>query len=187
MKKNRILHLGLLVLVLALVTTSLVSGTLAKYVTSLDATGVVTVARWAVKLNGSETTKTTMFSVSHTDENAENSKVAPGTSGTFNLSYQTLGTEVVHSIYITLSNADNMSTELPYLKFYADEAHTKEITLGTPVEVNAAAPIGGVAETTMPIYWVWPFDNSNDAADTDDGVAAKSYNMVATLTVTQID
>lgn len=185
MKKNRILHLGLLVLVLALVTTSLVSGTLAKYVTSVDGTGTVTVAKWAVKLGDQEVNATEdfvfdLFKTSWADPGVNGQLIAPGTSGSFDLTFDTSGTQVAHKVTIILSKAEtgNDIGELDHFRFegkpLGQEVYSKEFQTGT---ADAAT-----------INWVWPYETTNgDTLDTADGIAGKSYTIKATFTVTQLD
>ena len=57
-KNNRVLRIGLLALVLTLVTASLVSGTFAKYVTTVNGTGTVQVAQWVAEIDGKTTAYT---------------------------------------------------------------------------------------------------------------------------------
>lgn len=195
-KGNRIFYLGLLTLVLALVTTSLVSGTFAKYVTTASGTGTVTVAKWAVTINGvaatTETTSPTFtFDLgSTTDPNVVAlDKVAPGSQGSFALTCDTDGTQVAHSVSVTLNKGDgNDIAELEFFEFNtaSDFGTGTKYTLGTPISVASYNASGGT-ETTTNIYWRWPFNNGDDNADTIDGIAAESYPMKATFTVTQLE
>ena len=114
-KNNRVLRIGLLALVLTLVTASLVSGTFAKYVTTVSGTGTVQVAKWAVALKEGETEQTADFDidlrntavgigdVDQTGLNEEAVRIAPGTSGSFSLTYDTIGTEVDHTMELVLT------------------------------------------------------------------------------------
>lgn len=193
-KGNRIFYLGLLTLVLALVTTSLVSGTFAKYVTTASGTGTVTVAKWAVTING-ETVSTTspeftfdLGSTTGTDVVASD-KVAPGSQGSFALKCDTDGTQVAHSVSVTLNKGDgNDIAELEFFEFNtaSDFGTGTKYTLGTPISVASYDASSGT-ETTTNIYWRWPFNNGDDNADTIDGIAAKSYPMTAVFTVTQLE
>lgn len=203
--RNRIFSLGLLLLVLALATSSLVSGTFAKYVTTANGTGAATVAKWDVSLTmGGETvadayTGDVIFDLFETfaDTGVDGKKLAPGTEGSFNLIYDTTNTEVAHNITLTLEpiGANNIA-ELQYLKFYKVKGTTETeiaLTPGSPVELinENLGPTEGKS-STISVKWVWPFENSpggtaNDANDTDDGIAAKTYNFKAVFTATQLD
>lgn len=193
-KGNRIFYLGLLTLVLALVTTSLVSGTFAKYVTTASGTGTVTVAKWAVTINDvaattAETSPEFTFDLGSTTAPnvVASDKVAPGSKGKFALICDTRGTEVAHSVSVTLNKGTgNDIAELEFFEFSTAEDFSAPYTLGDSIEVASYNASGGEEKTTY-IYWRWPFDNDNDTADTIDGIAAKSYPMTAVFTVTQLE
>lgn len=188
-KTNRFLSLALLLLVATLATTSLVSGTLAKYVTELGATGTLTVAKWAVKFGGGTAAESATFAITHSDTDTQSDRVAPGTSGSFNLSYTTKGSEVKHSVSITLNNA-NLGEDVPNLKFYSDEDLSTEIELGKPMTFTHG--IGGTTDyVTVPVYWDWQFETSsiavNDPIDTEAGEAGTEYILTAELVAVQLN
>ena len=198
-KRNRIFSLGLLALVLALATTSLVSGTLAKYVTTANATGTVTVAKWSVKLGSSETTTTTpttaiaLVNTIEANDDVVADKVAPGTKGSFSLYYDTSGTEVDHSITITLSKAGAMYEGIKFYKTESDRnAGTNALDLSNAVSldpINVLVNSSPVFTGSVSIYWAWDFhvDAATDVTDTNAGSNATSYTLNATATVTQLD
>lgn len=213
MKKNKILRLGLLALALTLVTASLVSGTFAKYVTTVNGTGIVTVANWQVEVDGDGGTyeagtetgvmQTASFSVlTTTDTGVKGTAlVAPGTAGTFALKYKTVGTEVAHNVKITLVPDGATTTtikDLEYLLFSTDSGSTwKNIdefdgTSGYLHSANYTATSPVDETVTVNVQWKWPFDavtnaGQDDALDTADGIANKTYQLLATLVATQLD
>ncbi len=89
MKKNKMMRLASGLLVAVLLTTCVISGTFAKYVTSAEGTDTARVAKWgvAVTANG-ETFKTeyakddTSFSIAANTVVSTDKVVAPGTKGT---------------------------------------------------------------------------------------------------------
>ena len=93
MKKNYVMRFAALLLVLVLLSTCVVSGTLAKYVTSGEAEDTATVAEWGVEVTvtGNDAFKTT-YGTDNNDvkDDIQNSvvsastinKLAPGTNGT---------------------------------------------------------------------------------------------------------
>ena len=212
MKKNKILRLGLLALALTLVTASLVSGTFAKYVTTVNGTGTVTVANWQVEVNGdgdssyeagTETgaMQTATFSVLTTADTGVNGTnlVALGTAGKFSLKYKSVGTEVAHNVKITLvPEGETDINELQYLLFSTDAGATwKNIeqfdgAQGYLHNANYTAASPAAATVSVDVQWEWPFDAATnppqvDALDTADGIANKSYQLKATLVATQLD
>ena len=185
MKTNRVLKLAVLALVMTLVTSSLVSGTYAKYATSVTGTGTAVVAKWVAKFGGETAASTENFSFNLTDTadtNVVNGRIAPGTEGSFKLSYDTSGSQVARKIKATMSPIS--ITELPQLKFYSDSAKNAQITDGVLIEEDFGASEAGTGAAT--IYWEWAFDG-DDAADTADGIAEATYNMTIDFSATQLD
>lgn len=187
MKTNRIVKLAVLALVMTLVTTSLVSGTYAKYATEVTGTGTAVVAKWVAKFGGDSPTETGNFTFDlgiTTDANVDEGKIAPGTQGSFKLSYDTSGSEVARVVKATM---DTTSFDLPQIKFYSDEEMEDEIDDGVLINetIDIDDPGDGVGEKT--IYWKWPF-NGDDTADTAAGTAeALSHNITITFSATQLD
>jgi hypothetical protein len=195
MKRNWVSKFAGLVLVLTLVTSSLVSGTYAKYVTTVTATDSVSVAAWVVELEDNGTTNTTYTTTfdligTLTDTGVNGNLLAPGTVGSFSVDYDTTGTEVAHNILIELDVAD-LLTDLTYLKFYSDSGRTTLLTPTAGVievaDVDRAASAGTTGTAT--VYWGWAFsaDGTQDTADTLDGIAADDFDVTVTLTATQLD
>ena len=101
MKKNKMMRLASVLTVLTLLSTSVISGTFAKYITSDTAGDSATVAKWGVKVeienNANDATDLDLFKQSYnTDEDGQNAytgavsvsgdtnRVAPGTTGSVN-------------------------------------------------------------------------------------------------------
>ena len=197
MKKNRILKIGLLALALTLVTASLVSGTFAKYVTEASGTGTVTVAKWDVQLGQGDAADGVIaladFNLTDTSTgngNVKADRVAPGTTGSFKLAYDTTGTEVAHNVTITL-DASAVSAAVPQLVFYKDAAFATPLTGATDQlsVLTTATPIAvGGEYGNVTVYWRWIFEHPTDnQIDTTDGIAANNYTITATFTATQVD
>jgi len=118
MKKNRMLRLASMLMILTLLTTSIVGGTFAKYVTSSTGTDAARVAKWGVTIGAS----TDLFATSYmnpagssvtVNSSNTNKLVAPGTKGT-GLDVSTGGTpEVSYSMTIKLDN----TAKVPSLKY----------------------------------------------------------------------
>lgn len=90
MKKNRMMRLASGLLVLTLLTTSVVSGTFAKYVTTAKGSDTARVAKWGVEVTATGTTfakeydtdDTTVTTIAKSVVSSGDDKVvAPGTSG----------------------------------------------------------------------------------------------------------
>lgn len=88
MSKNRLMRAGSILAVAAVISTSAVSGTFAKYVTEGKSEGTARVAKWGVKVSAESdafkktyTTKDTIDGITNSVE-ATVEVVAPGTEGT---------------------------------------------------------------------------------------------------------
>jgi len=109
MKKNKMMRLASVLMVLTLLTTSVIGGTFAKYVTTAESSDTARVAKWGIKMdeNGAD-----MFSYSYdtTDGSVENEAadkdlVAPGTAGS--VVYSVTGTpETDYVISFSYAAAD---------------------------------------------------------------------------------
>ena len=124
MKKNKMMRLASAMMVMTLMTTSVISGTFAKYVTSDKANDSARVAKWGVKVeaefdgsNGAATLFNTSYATDAAWDGDDADKVsvlstekvvAPGTSGTM-VDFTVTGTpevdvEVTYTADLTLAN-----------------------------------------------------------------------------------
>lgn len=183
-KRNIILVFALLMVVT--VTSSLVSGTYAKYTSELnDATGTAQVAKWAfAEDNKLDNLKFTLADTVDKSTLAEN-KIAPGTSGSFDIKLVNTTSDVAVSFEIAVKTIENTPTNL---KLYADSAHTTEFKTGSPIKGTLAAK--DATGVTATIYWVWDYEQTDvttgDTADTADGEAAKNMTVTIGVTGTQL-
>ena len=93
MKKNRMMRLASVLLVMVLLSTSVISGTFAKYVTTASSTDSARVAKWGVvvsvtgdafaKTYDLDTTGTGIANGLAVESSTDEKVVAPGTTGTF--------------------------------------------------------------------------------------------------------
>ena len=201
MKKNWAARLVVLVAVMTLITASLVSGTFAKYTTEVSGTDTVVVAKWVADFgDGGTTSSSAITSFNLFDTTADTGVanvtgggiIAPGTSGTFNVDYDTSGTEVKRVVDITIK-ADNLAS-LEHLKFYKGTssggvditAAVHAGTAGNLLNTTFAADENGAG--TVALYWEWPFESGDDAADTAHGITPIINGEVTiTFKATQAD
>lgn len=199
MKKNKILRLGLLALALTLVTGSLVSGTFAKYVTTVTGTGTVTVAKWAIKVGTTAASDTANFNLASTITDSSGvltdpQLIAPGTAGKFSLVYDTTGTQVAHKVTLALDADGTTIDDLAHLQFkaqndaewisFADLAN-KDLNVDTYAAGSVAANVA------VNVLWQWPFEDSSsadyDEDDTEWGIAGDDYILTAKFTAVQLN
>lgn len=213
MKKNKVTRLAILVLALAIASMMIVSGTYAKYTSSIAGTATGSVAKWAwtigndtitsgadvtngFTLNLFDTIKDTGLSADETDvdETGATKLIAPGTGGSFQISL-TNDSEVNATYAIALAETDN-DDNIPIE--YSTDGSTWVTAANLSGVSTTAINMGATANLTL--YWRWAFtgatstnytETQTDATDTLLGFAANTtrptVEVTATITVTQVD
>ncbi len=158
-KQKKSVGTVLLVILLLIVTiASLILATYAwaKYTSSDTATASADVAKWNVTFSAEDNNKI----VKKYDHVVED-KLAPGTSGSFDIGLNINDTEVDVDYVIDITGV----TDKPqHLNFYRDESHKDKIVLDSK---NAGQVKQGTItkktaeETTVTIYWDWPYEDEN--------------------------
>ena len=201
MKKNRMMRTASVLLVAVLLSTCAISGTFAKYTSTVTDSDSVTVAKWSVKVNGTEiavANPSVIFNLFDTntqyDEDGNDvtaGKIAPGTKGSFNFKVQNTS-EVSVKYTITFTATFPEGIDSTRFKFYSDENMQNELvaangkyTAANAVEIEVADSV----EKTVNVYWQWTF--GEDANDTTLGILAQNGTTVVTvaptITVEQVD
>lgn len=207
MKKRTLVRIGGLALVLSLISTGLLSTTLAKYTTTVTGSGTAVVAAWSFKANN-QSASMAEISLSDTLEGVTDKlapkRLAPGTNGSFNIVIDGQGSET--SIEYTISFNGIDEGEIPTnLKFYSDSTCNNEYEFeGSLVGfqngryIKDTIEIDGSSKTidapiTEKIYWKWPYETgttpeeivAGDTADTADQDSEVTFDI--TVTGTQVD
>lgn len=206
-KKSIAARLGVAAMALTLITTSLSSGTLAKYTESFAGTTTMTVAKWNVGATvtmGSGTSATTLtstpvalgtlYDTATNKKGVSNGKVAPGMTGGFVIDLTTakanVPTEVdtEYSVYIDGNSSDFPSN----FKMYegsneANNVFSKTKTPGLGYLLKTDTIAAGEMDTTknavkVNVNWKWPFEETS-ATDAADLVLGKDPGTGATFTV----
>lgn len=186
MKKKKKSLLVVALLLLVGITSGYVASTYAKYTSQItDNNGTVTVAKWAFSTDNPAKTLTINFSGTYDASTLVAGKIAPGTSGSFNIALKNTNTETGVDWTIKLNSVTNKPTNL---KFYKDSAHTTEITPGTGTITGQLAAKDSTG-LTVPIYWAWEYETSeiatNDPKDTTDGEAGSALTIGVDITGVQ--
>ena len=180
-------------------TMCLVGGTFAKYTSSATGNDNANVAKWDIRVNGSEIATSDIFTFdlfqTITDSDlisaetdiapADGSIIAPGTSGKFSIAIQNLSqVNATYAIDYTVTNTGNIPVE-----FSVDNGTTWKTTLD---DVEATTLASGATAPTITVQWRWRFEADNvtegDNADTTlgkDGTA--TLEVSAKVTATQVD
>lgn len=207
MKKNKFMRIASVLLIVTLLSTSVISGTFAKYTTSATGSDSATVAKWGVKITANGTTFAKQYatddsSVASTIANsvvrAGSNLIAPGTKG--NMVKMTLtGTpevavKVSYEATITLENwvSDDSNTYYCPLEIKigddtlkgssytstTDFANAiKEKVAAYSANYSAGTDLSNTTVKTPEISWSWPF--STDGNDAKDTYLGDAENAAS--------
>lgn len=209
--KNKTLRLALLVLLLAVVTMSVISGTLAKYVESVTGTDTARVAKFEYTLSGMTgdgDTKTLNLFDTATDTGilgnlASDGKklVAPGSEGSIDV-VLTNTSEVKISAGFTLTETN--TNKIPIVYKYNNAYYSSVIPANTEVTlhdggttatvtgdlsalaaaVGNATPVNQNATSTISLGWAWAFTGDGTTqTDSSDTTLGKAGSATVELKV----
>lgn len=213
MKKNKMMRLASVLLVVTLLTTSAISGTFAKYTTSNSGNDTARVAYWGFKNNTMNITD--LFSnVYDSTVKSLTDVIAPGTAGSATFAFAYEGTEAPEVAYTfqvdtngsmcadTIKNNPNILWKLDSGTWGTWDAMITAIEAldgnktGNRYEPGTL-PDAFLAENTgHTIFWKWIFDENagnkengttnNDAGDTAMGsvAAADLANVTVVVNIT---
>lgn len=200
MKKNKVLLLGIITVFVAIFSLTLVSGTWAKYTSTVSGADNAKVAKWEWKVSDLEvkqgmTSTNFKFDLFNTikdtktggdETNVKENLIAPGTSGEFSFNIANLS-EVNAKYYITFEVTQDATAPKVPLKFKLNDAADWSDTL-TGIAEGAAVPIDMETGTgSVKVQWQWAFEGGDDATDTTIGFAAPNVIVNATLVMVQVD
>lgn len=196
MKKNRMMRLASILLVCVLLTTSVISGTFAKYTTSNNASAQARVAYW-----GFETPTTIEFALfDHNDAGVlENGLLAPGTENEIN--YEFINSkagdrvpEVDYKITVTTtgSEAPSAALDAQIVWFYNEDEYADWDDFIAAIEGESGDFDAGELPDflkngeTNTVGWKWEFEvgadeaaiAANDKLDTALGNAAAEGDAI---------
>lgn len=198
MKKNKIFTLGLAIAFVFVLSLTLVSGTFAKYTSTVTGKDSAAVAKWAFQYGNNEgaltdidlvSTKEISFNLFDTilDTNGDTetdvaaNKIAPGTKGSFQFVVNNTS-EVNATFDLTL---ELTGAQVPFqYTIQVDEGAASSASTTLPMLNNQA--INRNASTTITITWEWPFEG-NDETDTTLGIEASTVTIKATIVFVQVD
>ena len=188
-KKNILLIIAIL---LAILLSFIGGKTFSKYVSEIQGTGTAEIANWVFKVNGTEDAVQTVNLLStYNNETLINNKVAPGTSGSFNIVVDATGTEVGVDYRIQFLNESEKPQNLIFT--YDDQQYTTIQDL----EKDLSGTINANDENktrTITIYWEWQYQtgeneneiNQNDIIDTNNAKQLENYTFDICVAGTQV-
>lgn len=177
-----------LIIILVIVTiAAIVTATLAyaQYTSSFSGNATATVAKWNVTLNTSANKNEIQANYEHVYEG----KIAPGTSGSFEIAINTNDTEVDVKYAVILNGmvTNPEGNSIKHLKFFSDEEHTDEVVLGEENHnlvgiIKSPKTNTENKDATVRIYWYWPFDYAEASSEKNQkayGDLIEEYNLEA--------
>lgn len=190
-KKKKALYI---VAILAIALLAFIGGhAYAKYITEVKGEGIAEVATWSFKVNGEKEQVQTINLISTcNDETLVNNKIAPGTSGDFNIVVDATGSDVGINYNITFNNETNKPENL---KFTYEDVEYNSIE---ELQNNLSGIINANDEDktrTLNIKWEWKYETglneteiaNNDSIDTQDAEKIQNYTFDISVTGTQVE
>lgn len=189
-KKTKIV---LTIIAITIVLVSFIGGqAYAKYMSKVTGNGVAEVANWKFKVNENEEVMQTI-SLNSTINNITlaKGKIAPGTSGKFQIKLDAKGSDA--GVLYTIDFA-NESVKPSNLKFKFNGETYKTLGYLRNTIVGSIYAIQENKEEIVTIEWEWPYETGttaeeiaqNDALDTKEAKAIDDYTFDVIVTGTQI-
>lgn len=196
-KKSYVGRLGALALMLTVITTCLLGGTMARYVTEVTGSATAKVAAWSFKANnnGNDTTFTTIDLGDTTNRTSYDGKtlnkgvIAPGTSGNFTISIDGTGSDVgiEYAIKIKASDGTTLPGDLLFSTVGITEAKSGS-TLDTLTMPTGTIDYSNTVDMKkdITIYWAWDFGENNDTSANDNDYAGQTWTLDIAVTGKQV-
>lgn len=208
MKKNKMMRLASILLVCVLLTTSVIGGTFAKYVTTAGGSDSARVAHWGFEATTENTLKNLFNTNSDTgilssDKTADGKQlIAPGSTGTVTFTFvnesdATTAPEVAYKITVDTNGSSDLSDELEAALVFkldngADMTWTELLAAIEALSGDASGSKEYAAGTAVPaafgvdkdhtITWTWAFERTGMDA-TDTAMGNKLIAALETLTL----
>lgn len=203
MKKINITKITAIVLFLTMLALTIISGTYAKYTTSITKPSTATVAKWKINLTGNKTEAqeheldlfaniadldgldSTYLSSAKLEENTENdvaaNKIAPGTWGKIAFSIEN-ASEVNATYEINVTNV-TMTDNLPiYISLNGKDWEKLENTV-TPITLKSSTAIDMNTTEEGALFWKWDYFTSDTQDKDETTIAEKTSDVTCNVTL----
>lgn len=163
--------------------------TFSKYISILQGDVIGDVAKWSFKSNDANNGIATITLQDETREGTSLSKkIAPGTSGEFDIIIDATGSEVDVEYTTEILSESNKPTNL---YFTVEGSNTKYFKLSELLSDNFAGTIDAESnnqKVEKTISWNWPYETENgDEIDTIEGMKGVDYTFSLKVTGTQVN
>jgi len=164
-----------------------------KYVSKVRGDGIAEVATWSFKVNGGqEHVQTIQLGSTCNNETLIDNKIAPGTSGGFNIMVDGTGSDVGINYHIVFENETVKPTNLKFIY------NSQEFNSIEELQNNLSGTINANDEDktrTLTIGWKWDYETgkteeeiaSNDKIDTQNAQNIANYTFNVIVSGTQVE
>ena len=165
----------------------------AKYISQVRGNCIAEIATWSFKVNGQKEQVQEIKLVStYNSETLVNNKIAPGTSGSFNIIVDATGSEVGIKYNIKFAEESNKPQNLKFV--YGGKEYDSIKQLGDELSGTIAANEEDKTRT-INVQWKWNYEtgssaeqiNANDIIDTNDAISIANYTFQVIVTGTQVE
>ena len=165
----------------------------AKYISQVRGNGIAEIATWSFKVNGQKEQVQEIKLVStYNSETLVNNKIAPGTSGSFNIIVDATGSEVGIKYNIKFAEESNKPQNLKFV--YGGKEYDSIKQLGDELSGTIAANEEDKTRT-INVQWKWNYEtgssaeqiNANDIIYTNDAISIANYTFQVIVTGTQVE
>lgn len=196
-KKSYVGRLGALALMLTVITTCLLGGTMARYVTEVTGSATATVADWSFKaLNGNtELTTTTAIDLGSTTNRTSyngttinDGVIAPGTSGKFTITIDGTGSDVGidYDVDIKTANGTTLPDDLKFATTEINGSNGVALADLNLADTIAYSDTANDMKKDITIYWAWDFGESDTKSTNDNTYAGQTWTLDIAVTGKQI-
>ncbi len=191
MKKKKMALLVICVL-LAIILSFMIGKTFSKYISEVKGTGTAEIANWVFKVNGKEDSIQNVNLLStYNNETLINNKVAPGTSGSFDIIVDATGSDVGVEYAIQFLNESEKPQNLVFTYDDNQYATIQELEKDLSGTINANDEN---KTRTITINWEWQYEtgeneneiHQNDIIDTNNAKQLENYTFDIYVTGTQV-
>ena len=175
-KKNKKIIILAILLLLVTIISFVSGGSFSKYITQVEGSGVIRAAKWAFTVNGETASLNTINLFQTCDANTLiDGKIAPGTSGSFDIEIDATGSEVGIKYEVQVP-AEGYIPENMYFSYNGHTSHT--LSELVPYLQGTIGALDEDKTVLLTINWEWPYQpnstnteeiKASDAKDTNDG------------------
>ncbi len=183
----------LAVAILSCIALSFIGGqSYSKYVAEVKGDGMAEVATWSFKVNGQkEQVQTINLASTYNNATLVDNKIAPGTSGSFNIIVDGTGSDVGINYNIQFTNENTKPTNLKFTYNGQEYDSITELQTDLSGVINAN---DSDKTKTLKIDWKWEYETGkgaeeiarNDKIDTQNAQDIANYTFNVIVSGTQV-